>query len=376
MKSNLNQSQLAVVNFVQAQLGADMRCTTNLDLSLCAKWCPSISTSSRETRRVAHILAKAMGVTPAKYRKTLSALRTRLNVLEKTMSAGEWESIDFEAVPSKAGLLYKKAFSVHQAERYVAYLAAVKKGDAKINSGTLFPYEIIRDIAHGGGNSDTVDALWNNLPDYLKDNPRNVLVLPDVSGSMMSAHGTTVSPIWVSISLAIYCAQRNTGLFKDHFLEFSATAKLRRVTSKSITAAWNEVRTSTTWCGSTNLQSAFDAILSTAVSARIPASEMPASLVIISDMEFDSACNSNSSTNFEVAKQKYRNAGYELPNIVFWNVAAHNDQSPVKMDERGVALVSGCSPSTFKEVMSESWSNPYELMLETINADRYASVVV
>lgn len=376
MNTNLEKCQEAVIQHVKNRLGEDSRQTDNTKLSLCAKWCPSINTSSKQTRFLAHRFAKAFGVTPAKYRKTLSKLRTRLNIVEKLMSEGDWTGINFEHVPSKANLLYRKAFSRQQPDRYTAFIKSVQKGDAKINASTIYPYEIVRDAL--GTVVDTapaLDALWKALPDYTVDNPHNGIVVCDTSGSMTSNYGTTIVPIWVSVSLAIYFAQRTKGAFKDHFLTFNDNSKLIKIRSKDIVSASREVQ-GAGWGGSTNLQSAFDNILKHATANRVEQSELPDTIYVISDMELNVACSGNNKTNFEVIKEKYRKAGYKMPRIVFWNVAARNDQSPVKFDENGTALVSGCSPSIFKTVLSGKNVTPYQVMLDTINAERYSSVMV
>lgn len=367
-------SEVDVLSATKNQLATDLDTPVGSPISLCAKWMPSANTSSVATRKLAHRFIKAFKITPKKYRKTLTELRARLNVVETTMSNQDWAEIKYENVPSKANLNYKKAFSKHDSVRYTKFIADVKSGKTKMNAGTLYPYEIVRSISNGsmpdGTEKDSLDALWNSLPDYLKTNPHNGLVLPDVSGSMMGL------PLQVSVSLAIYFAQRSKGFFANHFLEFSSDAVLRRIVSKSIVDAWNEVSLSTTWCGSTNLQSAFDAILNAAVKNKVPQSELPSVLYIISDMGFDEACTNNGKTNFEVIKQKYREAGYTMPVICFWNVNARNDQSPVTKDEAGTTLVSGCSPSIFSQVISGANVTPYEFMLETINKPRYDSVLV
>ena len=316
-----------------------------------------------------------MGVTPAKYRKTLSKLRTRLSIVEKMMSAGDWTDINFEHVPSKANLLYRKAFSRQQPDRYTAFIKSVQKGDAKINASTIYPYEIVRDALGHFDEPAALDALWKALPDYTVDNPHNGIVVCDTSGSMTSNYGTTIVPIWVSVSLAIYFAQRTKGAFKDHFLTFNDNSKLIKIRSKDIVSVAREVQ-GASWGGSTNLQSAFDNILKHATANRVEQSELPDTIYVISDMELNVACSGNTKTNFEVIKEKYRKAGYKMPRIVFWNVAARNDQSPVKFDENGTALVSGCSPSIFKTVLSGKNVTPYAVMLSTINAERYESVVV
>ena len=192
---------------------------------------------------------------------------------------------------------------------------------------------------------------------------------------MTSNYGTTIVPIWVSVSLAIYFAQRTKGAFKDYFLTFNDDSELIKIRSKDIVSAAHEVQRAS-WGGSTNLQSAFDNILTSAKAGKVPQSDLPDVVYVISDMEFNVACHNNDKTNFEVIKEKYRKAGYKMPRLVFWNVAARSDQSPVKFDEQGTALVSGCSPSIFKTVLSGKNVTPYQVMLDTINAERYMSVVV
>jgi hypothetical protein len=367
------KAEVPMVKRVQIQLALDSSTPEGESISLLAKWMPSANTSSKTTRALAHRFIKGMKLSPKKYRQTLSVLRSRLNLVETAMSSNEWSEINYSQVPSKANLNYKKAFSKHDSARYTQFIADVKAGKTKINAGTLYPYEIVRSLSRYstvGTDKDALDALWNSLPDYLKTNPHNGLVLPDVSGSMMGL------PLQVSVSLAIYFAQRSKGFFANHFLSFSSEAELVRIKSNNITDAWTEVSNSTTWCGSTNLQSAFDAILSAAVANKVPQSELPSVLYIISDMQFDEACTNNDKTNFEVIKQKYRQAGYSMPVICFWNVNARGDQSPVTKDENGTTLVSGCSPSIFSQVISGVNITPYEFMLETLNKERYSSVVV
>jgi hypothetical protein len=347
-------------------------------ISLLAKWAPSENTSSRDTRLQATIFRNFLGVTPRVYRKMLTDLRAYLNVIEVQMSAGKWDSIDFSKVPSNASKLYRKAFSKHTPEKYVAFLEAVEKGETKINAGTLYPHEIAGLFLNGrpqGTEARTLEAQWKALPNYIPENAGNALVLADVSGSMSG------EPMSVSVSLAVYMAERNTGLFKDYFMVFESESHLMKIEGKTLADKLNSVKDSTGWCGSTNLQAAFDSILEAAVENKISPEEMPSKLYIISDMEFDTACGNSaygrarkSQTNFSVAKAKYQAAGYEMPQIVFWNVSARHDQSPVSFDENGTMLVSGFSPSIFKNTLLAKVTTPYDLMLDVINAPRYAEI--
>jgi hypothetical protein len=363
-----------VINFITTQLKKDSEgAIENKKISLLAKWMPSINTSSKQKVALAYKFAKALGVSAKEYRKALSALREKIGVLEQKLSAGKFGDINYEAVPSKASLIYRKAFNKRDGERYRAYLGAVEKGEKKINASVVYPYEIIRPIETVYGNIDptearTLDAQWKNQPDWLKDNPHKGIAVVDTSGSMSG------NPILVSVSLGIYFAERNTGPFKDAFITFSTSPSLQFIKGQTIA---EKVRglSRDGWNMSTNIQAVFDLILSTAVKNKISQSDMVDSVYIISDMQFNAA-GGNSFTNHEVIKQKYANVGYKMPKLVYWNVNSTNTDSPVTINEQGVCLVSGCSPSILKSVLSAKQFTPIDIMMETLNNSRYDVIVV
>ena len=340
-------------------------------VSLLAKWLPSVNTSSSETRRKAAIVVKAWELKPSQYRKRLSALRKHISLLEQKMSAREWAEIQYDKLPSQAHRKHVKAFKRHDEAGYEAYLEKVNKGEAKINAGTLYTYEVYNMVrnSYSGENDATANAMWNALPDYT--NGQNALVVADVSGSMTSGAGST-TPISVSVSLALYFAERNTGTFKDYFMTFSDNSSLQKVQGNTLRDKINNISRAE-WGMSTNLQSAFDAILKAAVADNTPAEEMPSTLYIISDMQFNAATGRNDKTNFEVAKEKFEAAGYKLPHVVFWNVNARGDSPATKYDEN-VTLISGSSQSTFKYVLAGK--TPIESMMEVLNSERYAQITV
>lgn len=363
------------LKYLSTQLKKDIKADRP---TLLAKWLPSENTSSEDTRRLGKKMREYMKLSSKEYRKTLSRLREKINVVEKLMTANEWKDIDFSKVPSKAALLYKKAFNKHVPELYSKFLTKVEKGEAKINASVLYPYDIIRQILNSTGNDSlTLEVQWKALPNYLKDNPFNGLVVADVSGSMTSSgyhsgKNNQVRPIDVCISLAIYIAERNEGAFKDYFLTFSEESKLQKLVGPSLKDKVEKLETSS-WNMTTNLQSAFDAILNAAIKNKVPEKEMVSKVFIISDMAFDSAVSDNSLTNLETIKAKYKQSGYKLPEIVFWNVNAQSDV-PVKMNDKGVCLVSGASPSILESVLSGKVVSPYDIMINTLNSKRYEPI--
>ena len=370
-----------VFELIAKQLKADLRnLKAGESVSLCAKWLKSENTSSAESRRLGRKTREALELTPKRYRKILASLRSHINVLETKMCAGKWSEINFEQVPSKASLNYRKAFGRHDQTRYAAYLKSVEKGEAKMNASAIFPYEIFRSLVKNvGGYGATpsaqeilqADLQWKSMPNWMGENDHKGLVIADCSGSMFSG----VPNILVAVSLAIYFAERNVGPFKDIWMNFSDTPSFQKLKGSNIYEKWMNMD-KTNWGGSTNLQSAFDMILRSAVLNHVPQKDMPSVLYIVSDMEFNQACHSNSKTNFETMAQKYQAAGYELPRVVWWNVASRNDNFPIRADDTGTALVSGCSPSILKSLLGAVTFDPLSIVYETVSKPRYDRVKV
>lgn len=340
-------------------------------VSLLAKWLKSENTSSAESRRLGTLTRQALELTPKRYRKFLSALRKHIDVIEVKMCSGDWKGIDFEKTPSKASMNYRKAFGRHDQERYATYLKSVEKGEAKINAGAIYPYEIFRSLIGAPSPQEILqaDLQWKAMPNWLEGNEHYGIVIADVSGSMSTNNNL---PLLVSVSLALYFAERNLGPFKDYWINFSSSPSFQKFRGSNIYEKLRNMDTRN-WCQSTNLQAAFDLILQTAKSNKVPQKDMPSVLYIVSDMEFNDA---GGITNHEAIRNKYADAGYKLPRIVWWNVNSRNENFPIRSDENGTAMVSGASPSILKSLLSAKDFNPLSIVLETVNNPRYDKVVV
>ena len=127
------------------------------------------------------------------------------------------------------------------------------------------------------------------------------------------------------------------------------------------------------WGGSTNLEAVFDLILRAAVSSNAPQEDMPATIYIISDMEFNCATRGTDKTVYESAKAKYEANGYQVPAVVFHNVNSWQMQTPVRAHTKGTALVSGAGTNSFKYKFDGNIT-PMEHMLRVLNGPRYAAV--
>lgn len=358
-----------VVEIIARQLTHDMiafNLSPTEPVSLMAKWMPSENASSPATKKLARELRAKLEMTSEAYRKMISKLRGRIRLLEQQMSANQWGEIDYGKLPSLAHSKHVKAFKRHDAERYTSYLESVTKGEAKINVGTLYPYEIWYSAARG--DVDYATAAWQNLPDYT--NGTDALVIADVSDSMTWEDNARAMA--VSVSLALYFAERNQGVFKDIFMTFSTQPQLVRVDPNL--SLLDKMRTiaSSPWGGSTNLMAAFRTILrAAALSNGMP----PKVLYIISDMEFDKASGyADGETLFQQVKREYALAGFELPHVMFWNVNARNMQAPATIFDGSVSLVSGCSPSVFG--MAVQGKSPRQLIDEVVNSARYEGITL
>lgn len=354
-----------MLSLVRTQLADDIDAMlANDNVSLLAKWMPSINASSKNTIALAHRLAKATNLKPSEYRKTLSALRKYIDVTEVKMSANKWTDIDYKAVPSNAMSNYGSAFARHDYEGFSRYMDAVKSGDIKINAATLYPYNVIETLERSS--RDVAEAQWNALPNYVEED-NNFLIMADVSGSMMGR------PMATSVGLAIYFAERNHGAFANKFMTFTDIPKIVDVTGDDLFEKYCSVTDHVGY--NTNLEAAFDAILSTAVRTKCPQTDLPKALVIISDMEIN-AWHGGSLTFTEEMRNRFAEHGYEMPKLVYWNVDSRKDTFLASKNDPNAILVSGQSASTFKNLIKGIDLSAYEIMVQTLNDPRYDCVVV
>lgn len=375
-------------NLVRKQWKADFAMMENkFNISLMAKWLKSVNTSSKESCFLGKATAKALGLSQRKYRKTLSAMRKYIDVVEKKMSKNKWEDINYESVPSLAMKNYRNAFKKHDEEGFSYYIGSVASGEKKINASTLYPYDILK--SGGLGHSFTwhteqnqgsytlvthdivLEEQWKALPNYVKGEV-NALVMADTSGSMNTDNQR---PIATAIGLAIYFAERNSGAYKDKFITFSERPSMVFLKGNNLR---EKVECVPYINSNTNIEKAFQLILEIALENRVPQEEMPASLIVISDMEFDYCVENKSQlqTHFQKMEKMYEQYGYKMPSVIFWNVESRHEAFQVDADKPNTILVSGQSPSMFKNVMGSVGKTPYEFMVETLNDPLYDEVKI
>jgi hypothetical protein len=314
---------------------------------------------------------KDLGMKCGEFRRLVAS---QTKVVETHMCNNDWTEINYSHVPSVANTKYLKAFHRHDGVRYREFIAKAVKGEVKINSSALYPADIVKlcggQAMYGlASQNPTADALWKQLPDWIGGSGQKILGMIDVSGSM---HG---EPMAVAVSLGLYVSERLTGPFKDVILTFSAIPQFHKVIGTTLAERINNL-SKAKWDMNTNLEKALKVMLQKAIDGNVPADEMPTTLLIISDMQFDACVAKPSQNALQMARQAYERSGYQMPKVVFWNVNASKNQ-PAKQNQIGVALVSGYSPSIMKSILEmKPQATPKDLMLETLNAERYASVVL
>lgn len=387
------QVQTAAFNIIKHQLALDIQCKTP---SLLAKWMPSQNASNADTKRLGHVLANFLGMTSREYRKTLSTLRERINVLERLMSANRWDEIEFDKIPSKAGLVYRNAFARRDilAKKYEIF---AKSKDTKVNADALYPHDVAHRAFAMRYNTSLEDPTrlmlqkyWDNLKDFYNGREENGIAVVDVSGSMSG------TPMEAAVSMGAYIADKAHGPFANHFITFSAHPELVRFEGVDIVDKLNRC-VQADWGMNTNVQAVFDMLLNTAMKQGVKAEDMPTRIYIFSDMEFDAcvsfdrtskrsrsswgrwdACHTVNSvdevnSDLENIKLEWARHGYQMPQVIFWNLNARNNRIPAIGD--GFSYVSGFSPSMIDCILSGK--DGYDLMVEKlVGSGRYDRVVV
>ena len=348
-------------------------------VSLLAKWLPSINASSKKQKERAKKIIKFFGIKEKDYRKCLSMLREHIDVTERKMCANKWDKIKYENVPSRANLNYNNAFLRHDEERRREFLSKVEKGEKKIHASKLYPYDIVHKymntrswIERVKAKDETLEQLWKALP---SKEITNTLVVADGSGSMTCTIGNTnVTALDVANSLAIYFAEHNKGQFKDKYITFSRMPQF--VDFKGCISLHNKIRKALAYdeVATTNIKAVFELILEAAKKYNLSQDEMPANILIISDMEFDNAVGGKINEKlFKTIERQYSEVGYKLPRLVFWNVNSRTGTIPLKENELGIALVSGFSTNIAEMVMSNEL-DPYKVLLEKLGTERYKRI--
>lgn len=384
----------AIYNLIDKQIKEDcIHMVNGESISLLAKWLPSIN-ASKKSRVVAMRIYRKIGLIARDYRKLLSNLRNYIDVTERKTCGNKWGEIDYNKVSSNANGRYVKAFMKHDPERRQKYLEELAKPTpvgAVMHASVLYPHEVYAKYNETGYHytfspvmeDKGIEALWNNLKDM--GDTGNTLVICDGSGSMEShIQGSKIMAIDVARALGIYFAERANGEFKNKVIEFSANPQYIDLSNCKTLADKYNTMIQYDDCSNTNLEKVFDLLLWTAVNNKLSQDELPKRLLIVSDMEFDDATTirgyngheyvmSRYQTLFETIRGRWIQAGYKMPEIVFWNVNSRTQTIPVQSNEAGVILVSGYSVNNAKMVLSGE-IDPWVALKSVLDSERYSII--
>jgi len=370
----------AALAAIKEQLAYDVTAKTP---SLLAKWMKSENASSKEGKALAEVTRRYLKMSSKQYRKTLSYLRKKISIVERLMSENRWNEIEFDKLPSKAGIKYRKAFERNELIKQ-QYQNFARDKNTKVNAGTLYPYEVVKEAVGVRSRSveDTqrlmVNKYWENLTDFFNGATLNALCVVDVSGSMTwtpLSPGSQCYPIHVAISMGLYTAERAKGPFANHFITFSNRPSLVEVKGHDIVSKVDNIYRADVG-GSTNLEATFDLILNTAVTNRLTQEDLPETIIIVSDMEINDARGyysshvSSTATLMENMRVKWANWGYKMPKLVYWNCQARNDT--ILDIHPDVTLVSGNSPVIYQQILTGK--SGLDLVLDKLDSERYNRV--
>lgn len=362
--------EVEMMELIVAQLHNDViNSSQGKPISLLAKWMPSNNASCKETKELAKFFTNRFQWTAKQYRKVLSQLRYYLKVTESQISRGEFGKIDYASVPSYANLRYGKLFLSRDYDRRKAFLDSLNKGEVRVNASTLYPQDVIAKLEYQRNPEPLTEGLWKNLREF--GDIKNTLVVVDVSGSMFFPISNNVNAVDASVGLGIYFAERNQGVFKDKVIAFSERPTFVDLSNcKTLFDKYTKVQMAD-WGYNTDIEKVFDLVLRTAKSSNCSQEDIP-NILIVSDMEFD-RCSSTDKYAFKAIESKFKQAGYSLPKLTFWNLNSRSNAIPLIDNGMGVALVSGYSPANINAVMSGKL-DPYEALMDCIFVERYDEI--
>lgn len=358
-----------IIDLIKKQLQEDIQNKqNNKPISLLSKWLPSINTSSVEARTLALKLSQSLSMTKEEYRKTLSYLRKDL-IIENNLREKNY-TFDYAKVPGGAMYKYKMAFYANDIERYQDYINNVKSGNSKMNTKTLYPYQVIRslqDYSISKEEKEALDVIWNNF-DRTNISSKTIVVR-DGSGSMYDAK--PASAISVATSLAILFAEQLQGEFQNKFITFSSHPKLVEIKGNTISEKYDYI-TKYNEVANTDIKKVYDLILKVYQSKKFQKEDALERIVIISDMEFDEIPNYDKAS-YLYFKEQFEKIGYQIPEVVFWNVRARNVHFPT-INSSNVKLVSGASQNIINKIVNNE-EDAYNLMIECIKKYEFVDAI-
>lgn len=326
-----------------------------------------------------------------KYRKMLSILNKEglQTTTEVFMCAKKFSDIDFSKVGSLCLNRNKKAFLNEMCKGSLQRSYESDRIEARENllntktlkSSQLFPHELVRSLLKNGTpspeESKVLDVQWKEMCKNIFKKIEDVsdtLVMVDASGSM------TVNdflPLSVSASLGIMFSENCKSCYKDKVMTFSSRPTFVSFRDCDTFCSKVQKLLKAQWGMNTNLEAAFDSIIDVGISGDV---DVLPNLLIISDMQFDKACDCNEDVMYNVLKRKVEfasrrhNKAWKMPTIIFWNVNGYTQGFPVKSEQTDTVLLSGFSPSLLEKVLSSNYKTPKQAVESLLNDKAFDNI--
>lgn len=364
--------QDAILKLIHVQLVYDVKhAIDNNPISLLAKWMPTESSKDIKKKNLARFIANNIFYGDYKlYRQIIGDLRSRLNLVETYLTNKDY-SFDYNAVPAGASLKYMEAFLRNDEERVKEYLESIKKNPSKMTKKVdkMYPYQL-SSMARKAINMedrdqiDYINTLWEA---YSKDDlKQSCIVVCDMSFSMTDGLGpkTSCRMIDVSSSLAIYVAERLPGVLKNHFITFSRDPEL--VDLSNCNSFVEKLLEVDKYCKpeNTDIEKVYNLLYD--VAEKTDGEGIPDYVLVLSDMEFDWGCDNEKST-LDVLKEKFANAGFKMPRMIWWNLNGRSAKFPTIKEDDNI-YISGFSQHLFQHICNSESSmfNAEIFMMDTL----------
>ena len=395
-------------------------------VSLLAKWIPREGRMPHLAKQIAKVIFPGVdkpSTLMQRYRKMVSGVNAYLKTTETFMCSKNYEEIDPARVPGRcmqknmlAFLNEKKDHTLRNAddedrmhcrENFQEYFQKAKEGKVTVKAkDVVYPHEIIKRIAVSGSTMSVdelngVTAQWNAIVKAAKDTGGlgRSLVMSDFSGSMQSSMSNGDTPYWVSMAMGLLISELTTDEFKDTILTFDSSPTIYKIPEGDIYTKVMHLQNSGVSQGtSTDFQKAMDLVLTNIKRNRVRPGKEPENLIVVTDMNWDQACASDQrsyytgsvyrpvvktdgwQTHIQMIRESFKRAGEDMwgtpftpPRIVIWNVAAGANDFHATKDEEGVVMISGWSPSLFKDLMKGEIRKmtPLEMVRLIFEDERY-----
>lgn len=338
---------------------------------------------AKKTNRLAKEFCNFVGWTAKDYRIFKST--GKAHEFQRIICARLYDNLNFKTIPGKAllNLVSGNFLQKHGLEeKYMTWLKT--QPVAKFNG---YPYELAMKMYPYRGRyygscipmpatlKFTLDKQFANLIETAKSDggaiKGNVWCALDTSGSMTSpiSRNSNTSAFDVAVGLGIYFSTLNEGAFHKNVIMFDNTSEVIHLKG-DFTDMYQQITSRRDAMGGTNFQSVIDEIVRIRKkNPNIPLEDYPTTLLVVSDMQFNSTADywttptpEDDATNYEEAKAKLSKVfPKEWVNdfkFVWWHVNGRTTDFPSNMDCGGTYNFSGFDGSVISYLLGENTTTP------------------